>query len=48
MKSLRDAIVWVQGADEHELSMKTVFVRGPWVAEAEARVVQLDESRPPS
>jgi hypothetical protein len=49
MKSLRDAIVWLQGADEHELSMKTIFVRGPWAAEAEARLVQLDEeSRPPA
>lgn len=49
VKSLRDAIVWVQGADEHELSVKTIFVRGPWAAEAEALVVQLDEeSRPPA
>jgi|GEM_PF-1375518 len=43
MNSLRDVVMRLQGADENELSMKTICVDEPWTAQAEARVVQLDE-----
>jgi hypothetical protein len=49
MDSLLDVVRWLQGADESELSMKTVCLRYPWAADAQALVVELDEeSRLPS
>jgi hypothetical protein len=49
MKTLLDTVTWLRGSDEGELSMKTICLREPWSAEAEARVVDLDEeSRLPS
>lgn len=43
MKLLLDVVVWVQESDESELSMRTICVREPWTAHAEARVIALDE-----
>ena len=43
MKSLRDVVLWLQAAHGDELSMKTICLRKPWTAQAEARIVQLDE-----
>jgi hypothetical protein len=49
MTSLREVVTWLQEADERQLSMRTLCLSEPWDAEAEARVVELDEdSRLPS
>lgn len=48
MRTLRDMVKWLEGAEESELSMKTICLRVPWTADSEARVVELDkESLPP-
>lgn len=44
MRVLSDVVSWVQQADARELSMKTICLREPWTARAEARVVALDEA----
>jgi len=43
MQTLRDVVKWLEGAEDSEISMKTICVRAPWTADAEARVVELDE-----
>ena len=43
MQTLRDVVRWLEIADESELSMKTICLRPPWIAESEARVVEVDE-----
>lgn len=43
MRVLSDLVSWIQRADARELSMQTICVREPWTADAEARVVGLDE-----
>lgn len=48
MLTLRDVVKWLEGAEENEVSMKTICLRAPWTADSEARVVELDdESRLP-
>ncbi len=44
MQTLGDVTRWLQAAPEQELSMKTLCVREPWSAAAEARVVKVDEA----
>jgi hypothetical protein len=49
MNSLRELASWLQSADDEQLSMKTICLRAPWNADAEARLVQVDsESRLPA
>jgi hypothetical protein len=36
-------VKWLESAEENDVSMKTICVRAPWTADAEARVVALDE-----
>ena len=43
MKTLRDVVKWLEGAEESEISMKTICLRAPWTADSEARVVEHDE-----
>ncbi len=43
MQTLRDVVKWLESAEENYVSMKTICVRAPWTADAEARVVALDE-----
>jgi hypothetical protein len=43
MQTLRDVVKWLEGAEESDVSMKTICLRAPWTADAEARVVELDE-----
>ena len=43
MQTLRDVVKWLKGAEESEVSTKTIFLRSPWTADAEARVVEQDE-----
>jgi hypothetical protein len=43
MQTLRDVVRWLEGAEESEVSMKTIYLHLPWTADAEARVVELDE-----
>jgi hypothetical protein len=43
LRTLRDVVNWLETAEESEVSMKTICLRTPWTADAEARVVELDE-----
>ena len=43
MQTLRDMVKWLEVAEESEVSMKTICLRAPWTADAEARVIELDE-----
>jgi hypothetical protein len=43
MQTLNDVVKWLEGAEKSEVSMKTICVREPWTADAEARVVETDE-----
>ena len=42
MQTLRDVVKWLE-AEESEVSTKTICLRSPWNADAEARVVEQDE-----
>jgi hypothetical protein len=43
MRTLRDVVKWLEEAEESEVSVKAICLRAPWTADAEARVVELDE-----
>jgi hypothetical protein len=43
MQTLRDVVQWLERAEESELSMKTICLRPPWIADSEARVVEVGE-----
>src|SRR5579864_9818353 len=43
MQTLKDVVEWLEGAEKSEVAMKTICLRAPWTADAEARVVELDE-----
>jgi|SRR5579864_1583828 len=43
MQTLKDVVEWLEGAEKSEVAMKTICLRPPWTADAEARVVELDE-----
>ncbi len=43
MESLRDVVLWLGGASQDELSMRTICLRGPWSCDSEALIVPLDE-----
>lgn len=48
MQTLGDVVKWLEGAEESEVSMKTICLRAPWADDAEARAVDQDEQGRPS